>query len=45
MEEMLSECCEAPRFRYEKHWDAGICTECRHVNSVKREKELDKVHD
>ena len=39
MEEMLSECCEAPIFRYEKSWDAGICSECKHVNSVKRIKE------
>ena len=39
MEDMLSECCEAPVFAYEKIWDAGVCSECKHVNSVKREKE------
>ena len=39
MEEMLSECCEAPVFAYEKNWDAGVCSECKHVNSVKRIKE------
>ena len=39
MEEMLSECCETPVFAYEKIWDAVVCSECKHVNSVKREKE------
>ena len=39
MEEMISECCEAPIFRYEKAWDAGICSKCKTLNSVKREKE------
>jgi len=38
MEEMISECCEAPIFRYEKAWDAGICSKCKTLNSVRREK-------
>ena len=37
MEDMLSDCCGEPIYRYEKHWDAGICKKCRHVNSVCRE--------
>ena len=39
MEDMLSDCCEAPIYTYEKIWDAGICSVCKTLNSVKREKE------